>query len=59
MCTCLMGISQTIFVGVRSQVILVMNLVNPHMPNGSKTTDYFGDISLTKVIFRKYLKEKC
>ena len=33
--------------------------VNPHMPIGSKTTGYFGDISLTKVIFRKYLKEKC
>ena len=28
-------------------------------PSHPKTPDYFGDISQTKGIFRKYLKEKC
>ena len=40
-----------------SGLILLHFSINPSMPI-TKKTDYFCDISLTKVIINKYLKEK-
>ena len=34
-------------------------VLNPSMPVAAKTTNYFGNISLSKPIFGKYLKESC
>ena len=34
--------------------------INPFMPVAAKTaSQFFGDISLIKVVYRKYLKENC
>ena len=41
------------------KVLCVIHLTNQFIPAGAKTSDYFGDIFLTKEYCEKYLKGKC